>query len=146
MQANFSLDTATLGQCFCGTVKLRVFEPLAAPINCHCGQCRRLNGAAFTTWFSVPERHLEISGEASLSEFSPTENLTRKFCKFCGAHVVTQDKRSPKIVGIHAGTFDSEKLPKPKADYFVTDKAAWFDIPPGTKCFGGKTGFESIEI
>jgi hypothetical protein len=132
---------AVHSQCFCAAVRLRITQPLDAPVNCHCKLCRRLSGAAFTTWLSIPLESLEISGEDYLSVFSPTGNLTRKFCKSCGSHVVTLDKRHPENVGVYAGMVDEKRLPPPNADYFVYDKAAWFTIPQGAKCFGGKTGF-----
>jgi hypothetical protein len=129
------------GQCFCGAVRLRIAQPLAAPVNCHCSQCRRLSGAAYTTWLSIPLKRLEVSDEDSLSVFFPTANLIRKFCKTCGSHVLTLDKRHPEIVGVYAGMVDEKQIRPPKADYFVDDKAAWFTIPQGAQCFGGKTGF-----
>lgn len=132
------------GQCFCGRVQVRVNEALIPPVNCHCSQCRRMNGSAFTTWFSVKLDKLELSGEKALSTYHPTSNLTRQFCKFCGSHIWTLDQRQPGIAGIHAGTFDGQELPTPKADYFVSHKASWYAPPPESTCFGGETGFESL--
>jgi hypothetical protein len=134
------------GQCFCGRVQIRVLEALHPPINCHCGQCRRMNGSAFTTWLSIPRDAMLISGEYALSTHHPTDNITRRFCKFCGTHVWTLDRRQPAIAGLLAGFFEGLELTAPKAEYFVSHKAKWFDMPKGSKCFGGETGFEPVQI
>ena len=133
-----------LGQCYCGRVQVRVQKPLQSQVNCHCSQCRRLSGAAFTTWLSIKLDELVISGEAALSTYHPTDNLTRQFCKFCGTHIRTLDRRQPGIAGLHAGTFEGQELSIPQADYFVSHKASWFEMPLGSKRFGGETGFEPI--
>ena len=140
MQAEKKLQ----GQCFCGRVQIRVNGALNSPVNCHCGQCRRMNGSAFTTWFSVQLDTLVLTGENALSTYHPTNNLTRQFCKFCGSHVLTLDRRYSGIAGIHAGTFDGQELPTPKAEYFVSHKASWYSPPPGSNCFGGEMGFEPL--
>lgn len=134
------------GQCFCGRVQVRVQKALKPPVNCHCSQCRRLSGAAFTTWFSIQRDALVISGEDALSTCHPTDNLTRQFCKFCGSHVWTLDQRQPGIAGLHAGTFEGQELPSPKADYFVSHKASWYNMPMGSTCFGGATGFDPVQL
>jgi hypothetical protein len=134
------------GQCFCGHVQVRVQKALQPPVNCHCGQCRRLSGAAFTTWFSINRDALVIDGQDALSTFHPTQHLTRQFCKFCGSHVMTLDRRQPVVAGLHAGTFEGQELPGPKADYFASHKANWYDLPLGSNCFGGETGFDPLPL
>ena len=140
------MQTATElhGQCFCGRVQVRVKKALQPPVNCHCSQCRRLNGSAFTTGFSIKRDDVIISSEDALSAYHPTELLKRHYCKFCGSPVWTLDQRQPPIAGLHAGTFEGQELPIPKADYFVSHKAGWYDIPVGSTCFGGETGFEPL--
>jgi len=105
-----------------------------------------MNGSAFTTWVSIRREAMVISGEDALSTHHPTDKLTRQFCKFCGTHVWTLDRRQPAIAGLLAGFFEGQELPAPKADYFVSHKAKWFDMPKGSKCFGGETGFEPVQI
>ena len=37
------------GRCLCGAVRYRATEDPIRAVNCHCGMCRRLSGAAFLT-------------------------------------------------------------------------------------------------
>ena len=46
-------DTFT-GGCLCGAVRFEVAAPTKWCAHCHCSLCRRAHGAAFVTWFGVP--------------------------------------------------------------------------------------------
>ena len=130
--------------CFCGAASLTVPLPLRPPIHCHCGQCRRLSGAAWTTWVSAPLPAVSIQGQDALRSFAATPNVLRHFCGRCGTHVFTADARMPNVLGIPAGILPTECLPKAKGHYFVSDKAAWATLPEGEPCFGDPTGMESL--
>lgn len=115
------------GACFCGAVSVTAPSPLRRPDNCHCGQCRRLSGAAFTTWVTAPREQVVVNNAEGLTVFSPTPNLQRWFCKTCGSHVFTADARLPKAYGFPAGLFEGEAIEPPVQDYFLEDKAVWHD-------------------
>lgn len=132
------------GRCHCGEVTLHVNGLLRPPINCHCGLCRRLSGAAFTTWLSVPADDFVLQGEEQLCCYSPTPHLQRFFCRHCGTHVLTRDARCSHIVGLPAGVMADADVPPPSGEYFVSHKASWHTLPAAAACFGGDTGFEPI--
>lgn len=117
------------GACYCGDVTVTVPSPLRRPVNCHCGECRRLSGAAFTTWITAPRDQVVVDNPAGLSTFSPTPNLQRSFCRTCGSHVLTADGRLPKVYGFPAGLFEGETIEPPETDYFIDDKAGWYHVP-----------------
>jgi len=116
---------AARGSCYCGAVSVTVPSPLRRPDNCHCGECRRLSGAAFTTWITAPRDQVVVNNPEGLSVFSPTPNLQRSFCKTCGSHVFTADARLPRAYGFPAGLFEGELIEPPAEDYFLDDKARW---------------------
>ena len=128
--------------CYCGAVKVCSAAERQSIVHCHCGECRRLSGAAFTTWVSVPRQAVSISGEASLSSFQVTPNVTRHFCKVCGSHVYSTDLRLPKIAGLPAGVIEGGLLALPQAHYFVGHKAKWHTISDALPQFGGESGAE----
>ena len=113
------------GRCYCGAVSVDLPAPLRRPSNCHCGECRRLSGAAFTTWITAPREQAAIGNPEGLSKFDPTPNLQRFFCRTCGSHVFTVDQRLPKVYGFPAGLFEGEAIEPPEQDYFLDDKAVW---------------------
>ena len=72
------------GQCLCGAVSFEIAGPLSAPTLCHCGMCRRINGApgAFT---SAPAASYRIRGEESLNWYRASADAERGFCRICGS-------------------------------------------------------------
>ena len=132
----------TSGGCYCGAARFRFASAAASVVHCHCGQCRRLSGAAFTTWVSVAKESLALSGATALTAFRVTDNVTRHFCSVCGTHVYTEDLRLPGVLGVPAGAIDGALPAMPTAHYFVSDKAPWHTIADGLRQFGGESGVE----
>jgi hypothetical protein len=127
--------------CYCSAVSLTSEGGVQSVVHCHCGQCRRLSGSAFTTWVSLAKSQVQIIGVENLAMFKATSNVTRHFCKNCGSHVCTADGRLPNVLGVPAGIIKSA-LPLPKAHYFVSHKAVWQEINDALPQFGGESGFE----
>jgi hypothetical protein len=72
------------GQCLCGAVSFEIDGPLSAPTLCHCGMCRRINGApgAFT---GAPKSSYRIRGEENLNWYRSSHDAERGFCRKCGS-------------------------------------------------------------
>ena len=131
-----------IAHCYCRAVELRFDRPARGIIHCHCGQCRRLSGAAFTTWVSVSAPPELQAGEEVVGKFAPTLNTVRHFCKVCGSHLYTTDARYPGIVGVPAGAIVGPMDLAPTGHYFVDDKVPWHVISDGLPQFGGRSGFD----
>jgi hypothetical protein len=138
-------STDLVAACYCGAVSLRASAPPKSVIHCHCGQCRRLSGAAFTTWVSLPREACVVTGTESLAVYSPTPNGRRHFCQCCGTHVFTEDTRMPQIYGVPAGILQEAHLSlAPSQHFFVSHKAAWHEIADALPQFGGESGYERL--
>ena len=87
-----------------------------------------------------------MSGSESLGIFSPTPNGQRHFCKNCGTHVFTEDKRMPSIYGVPAGVIRTNLPLRPNKHYFVTHKADWHEIADSLPRFGGESGVEKLDV
>ena len=124
-----ALQATILGSCFCGAVSVSLPSPLRTPVNCHCGQCRRLSGAAWTTWITAAREHTVLHGAEHLTAFDVTANVRRHFCNRCGSHVMTEDRRLLAVYGMPAGLFEGVEIEAPKRDYFLEDKVPWADVP-----------------
>lgn len=133
------------GGCYCGRVRLRFDTAPQSVIHCHCGQCRRLSGGAFTTWISVARSALQIEGAEHLQAFDATANVTRHFCRTCGTHVYTGDRRLPEVAGLPAGVVDDGRVVTPQAHYFVDDRTPWHVPDDGLPWYGGATGYERVK-
>lgn len=137
---------ALLGPCYCGAVVLQSSASPTSIIHCHCRQCRRLSGAAFTTWLGLPREATAISGATNLQRFAPSDNGLRHFCRHCGTHVFTEDKRLPDILGVPAGILSSALTAQPSGHYFFSNKATRHSCHDDLAKFGGVSGFESTDL
>ncbi len=134
------------GSCYCGSA---VFEYDGVPsgaIHCHCGMCRRLSGAAFTTWISFPKQGFRLLDSDALKKFSPSKNAVRSFCGACGTNLFTEDMRYPDVVAVPAGVIAEELDKKVDGHYFVSHKAEWHVIGDELPQFGGESGFERLSV
>ncbi|CAM3917728.1 GFA family protein [Roseateles saccharophilus] len=130
-------------RCYCSAVSLQADAPPTSVVHCHCGQCRRLSGAAFTTWVSFPRAALATGSHEALSAFRATPNVRRHFCRICGCHVFSEDARLPTILGVPAGALgDGSPELRPSAHYFVDHRAAWHALGDELPRFGGESGVE----
>ena len=79
------------GSCFCGTVSITaVGEPVAAGY-CHCESCRHWSAApvsAFALW--RPDAIKITAGADQIGTFNKTPQSSRKWCKNCGGHLLTE--------------------------------------------------------
>jgi hypothetical protein len=84
-------DTIYKGSCFCGAVQLTVSGDPVAMGYCHCESCRHWSAGpvnAFTLW--KPETVKITQGADSFGTFNKTPRSTRKWCKTCGGHILTE--------------------------------------------------------
>lgn len=79
------------GGCFCGSVQLEVTGAPVAAGYCHCDSCRHWSAGpvnAFTLW---PPQAVRVTSGADLVDgYNKTPNSTRKWCKKCGGHLLTE--------------------------------------------------------
>lgn len=133
-------------RCYCGAVRASLDLSEAGALHCHCSQCRRLSGAAFSTWLNLPRAGLRIdNGNDDLTAFAVTANTTRYFCQHCGAHVYSTDSREDDIVGVPFGIVTGEGLPQPDTHYYFDSGVSWCDVAMTANKAGGATGLEPLD-
>lgn len=79
------------GGCICGAVQLTVTGEPAGMGYCHCDSCRHWSAGpvnAFTLW--KPESVKITKGDDNMGSYNKTPQSTRKWCKSCGGHVLTE--------------------------------------------------------
>lgn len=129
--------------CACRNVQIRFSAENLRCINCHCGLCRRLSGAAYSTWLSVDTDRFDLhTGADEVARYEATDNFHRYFCTACATTVFTTDARRPGIFGVPLGIVGEPHGIRPDAEYFASDKVDWCSLTPGLKHYGGSTGHE----
>src|SRR3954447_3212428 len=97
------------GRCLCGAVTYSSdAEPMFTAI-CHCKNCQRQTGTAFSLVVGVPIDQLTVEGQLSTHVTvgdDHGENVDRRFCPACGSPIVSISAGNPGIAIIKAGTLD----------------------------------------
>jgi len=121
------------GRCLCGAVSYTSdAEPLFCAV-CHCRNCQRQTGTAFSIVVAVPEDRFEVTGE--LSEHvtigedhgQPTR---RRFCSGCGSPIVTVSESAPGVAIIKAGTLDDPSWLEPQLEVWCESAQPWVSQDP----------------
>lgn len=114
--------------CAFGAVR---YESTAEPVlmlNCHCRDCQRASGGAFSSLVIVPaEAFLLVKGSlryhASPSEMSG--HTHRGFCADCGTPVQGRPIGVPHIVAIRPASLDDPTWFRPQMDVWTCDAHPW---------------------
>lgn len=126
------------GGCNCGGVRYKLASAPLAVVACHCSNCRRQSGAAFSVNLVVRTSGIEVDGalatfvDADTASGQPVE---RKFCGACGSPIYSLPQASPKIIAVKAGTLDDPGRFAPSMHIWTSSALPWVSIPPDLPSF-----------
>lgn len=104
--------SALSGHCRCGAVTASIDRDPKWVAHCHCGDCRKASGAAFTTYAGFDSDAVKIEGPVRAYESSP--GVIRQFCGTCGTPVAFQGEKWPGEIHLHIGFLDHPEALQPK--------------------------------
>lgn len=125
------------GGCLCGKVRYSTdADPIFTGV-CHCKNCQKESGSAFSVDIGVPKPALTVTGtlKTYTDRGDSGQPLYRKFCPECGSTVLAEAAVMPDIVMIAAGTLDDTTGVRPGMHLYCSSKQDWTDIPGGVKSF-----------
>jgi hypothetical protein len=115
-------DAIRTGGCLCGDVRYNVRGEPVHVGRCHCADCRKESGGAFTIYGQWPIEAFELSGEIASYQ-------GRGFCPRCGSRLLDPPGPSDTLVEIRIGSLDDAPFGlKPEAEVWVKRREPW--IPP----------------
>jgi hypothetical protein len=89
---------------------------------CHCADCRKESGSAFTVYGQWPIEAFEVSGE--IASYNG-----RGFCVRCGSRLLDLIDPGDTLVEIRLGSLDEAPFElKPEAELWVKRRESW--LPP----------------
>ena len=123
------------GSCLCGSVRLTVPDDFAYFGACHCSECRKFSGSAFSAVAGIPyDDLLVVSGESDIRYYAKSETGTLAFCGNCGSSLF--GKRSDiKMIHLRVGVLDDVPAQSLNYHVFVGSKATWHTIGDDLKQF-----------
>ena len=127
--ANNSDGPVHEGGCLCGAVRYRVQGPPLSVSICHCVNCQRNSGSAFSVNVVFPKGALTMHGSPSVYEDKGETGATvrRIFCGTCGTPLDSQSVfSSPGYAVIKAGTFDNPGEFVPDCELYCISAMPWW--------------------
>ena len=117
------------GRCLCGCVTYRCDgEPLVTVV-CHCQDCQRQTGSAFSIFVVVPRATLHVGGDTLATYVTvgadSGEERQRQFCSKCGSPVVTLLTEQPELAVIKAGTLNDPSWLSPTLEVWCGSAQPW---------------------
>ncbi|OQD71566.1 hypothetical protein PENPOL_c001G09068 [Penicillium polonicum] len=97
------------GSCMCGKIKYQADAEPAVKAVCHCLNCQKFSGSAFTTNFIIPRSSFKIlSGTPKSGEYMADSGYAYHtfFCGDCGSSLYGQPDSLPEMMSIKAGSLD----------------------------------------
>lgn len=121
------------GGCACGALRYALSAPPLMIYNCHCANCQKITGSAFTVAATVMESALSFtSGEPRRTVWKADSGNERfgLFCGNCGSRIangqVSKDGASSVgILSLRAGTFDDTSWVEPVGDIWTKSAQPW---------------------
>jgi hypothetical protein len=112
-------DAIRTGGCLCGDVRYSVRGEPVHVGRCHCADCRKESGSAFTIYGQWPIDALELTGEIATYD-------GRGFCPRCGSRLLDPPAPGDTLVEIRIGSLDDAPFGlKPEAEVWVKRREPW---------------------
>jgi len=126
-------DAFYTGHCLCGGIRFQYTGPIGPLALCHCSQCRRVHGSAFSASAPVQKVRFQWTGDESLiREFESRPGKYRAFCSECGSALYSRVDAIPGILRLRVGLINEPLGKEPAAHVFVGSKSDWFEISDAT--------------
>jgi hypothetical protein len=115
------------GGCLCGKVRYSAdAEPTFVGV-CHCKNCQKGTGTAFSVVVALPTPALTVQG--TLQTFTGRGDsgkaTYRRFCPECGSALIDEAEIMPNVTMIMAGTLDDASWVKPASEIFCDSAQPW---------------------
>ncbi len=125
------------GTCLCGRVTYDASGEAVFPGVCHCQNCQKGSGSAFSTVMAVPAADLPLTGPLTTFQLvgDSGNTVTRQFCAVCGSPVTTETAMMPGITMITVGTLNDPGWVKPSVQIYCDSAQPWVELGGGLAAF-----------
>ena len=125
--------TNRIATCRCGQLRVECSGEPGRVSVCHCLDCQKRSGSAFSAQARWPEEQVETTGE--FNEWSTVGDSggrgTFRFCPVCGSTVTYVIDAMPGVVAVAIGAFADPKFPAPMISVYEERMHSWVTMPAG---------------
>ena len=115
------------GGCLCEAVSYAsTAEPLAKFL-CHCKNCQKQSGSAFSMNIIFPKPQFEYEGPTSIyiDENATGKKVHRHFCTSCGTPLFSTYPHMPDVILLKAGSLDDSASYEPAGQIWCDSRQDW---------------------
>jgi hypothetical protein len=129
------------GGCLCGQVRYTVAAEPAMMLICHCKNCQKQGGGAFSVNAGVPAAAVTLEGELKtfVDQGESGRPVQRRFCGACGSPIFSEIEGAPGMLLIKAGTLDDASVMAPQMEFFCDSAQPWVKLEGGRKKLARQT-------
>lgn len=119
------------GGCLCGAIRYSAKGEGLAQVVCHCTNCQKQSGSAFSVLLKVKADDLTIEGRPKVYADHGDSGavVNRHFCDNCGSPLFSELPASPGAVFLKAGTLDDVSNMSPAVHLWCESAWPWTVIP-----------------
>lgn len=117
--------------CHCGALTIACTgEPRKVSL-CHCEQCQRRTGSAFSVAVFFMREQVTVRGEATSYVRPAASGFTVdfRFCPGCGSNLFWYPARMPALVGVALGGFADRDFAMPEQAVWAGEGHRWVRLP-----------------
>jgi hypothetical protein len=133
------MDFPLTGGCQCGKIRYEITEAPQLIYTCHCTDCQRITGSAFSLGIALPETALHrTAGEPRALHRMPDSGRlnTRFVCPECACWVYNLPRGG--VIRVRAGTLDDTSWLRPTRHIWTRRKQPWVTFGDGDETFEGQ--------
>jgi hypothetical protein len=119
------------GSCLCGDIRYAAETSPIMTAVCHCNDCQRQAGSAFTVVVAVPRSALVIEGDFKTfnGKGASGKAAFRHFCPGCGSPIFSEVDAMPGVAFVKAGTLDDRSWLRPTMALWCETAQPWTKEP-----------------
>jgi hypothetical protein len=124
------------GGCQCGAMRYEISEAPQLVYACHCRDCQRLTGSAFSLGLVVVEAAFRLGGVEPRRLLRTADSgrvNTRLVCPQCGSWICGLPRDG--AVRVRAGTLDDTSWLRPTRHIWTRSKQPWVAIAAGDQVY-----------
>lgn len=123
---------AITGGCLCGDIRYSIDGPVKQTVVCHCKNCQKQAGSAFSVNLIVAVDDLHVEGETAVyQDIGDSGNaVRRRFCGKCGSPILSEIEGRSEIAIVKSGTLDDTGWLDPQAHIWCRSAQPWVGIDP----------------
>ncbi|QRY77818.1 GFA family protein [Pseudomonas sp. PDNC002] len=126
------------GTCLCGSVQYSSSQAPTMTAVCHCSDCQKQSGSAFSVNVMIPAEGFQVNGLTLASyrvQGGSGMQVRRFFCSHCGSPLYTEMAAMPGVLAVKAGTLRNSSTVTPNLHVWCASAQPWVAIDPSLPRF-----------